>query len=104
MKSSEFTNILKKLNKNNIAFIGHMGSGKSVIGKILSKQLDIKHIDSDAEIIKYTNKSIYKIFQEEGEEYFRSIEKKIVLNLYFETSQISLFIFSSIYFKLFFKS
>ena len=34
MKSIEFRNKLKELKKNNIAIIGHMGAGKSIIGKM----------------------------------------------------------------------
>ncbi len=81
MKSLEFKKKLEELNKKNIAIIGHMGAGKSVIGKLLAKKIDFQHIDSDREIISFSRKSIINIFQEEGEEYFRNIEKKIVLKL-----------------------
>ena len=81
MKRSEITNKLKESDKNNIAIMGHMGSGKSLIGKIIAKQLNFKHLDSDLEIIKLTQKSINKIFNEKGERYFRRIEKKTLLHL-----------------------
>ena len=81
MKSLEIKNKLKELKKNNIAIIGHMGAGKSVIGKMLAKKVNFQHIDSDLEIIKFTRKSINNIFQENGEEHFRNIETKIVLKL-----------------------
>ena len=81
MENLEFKNKLEELKKNNIAIIGHMGSGKSVIGKILAKKIDFQHIDSDLEIIRFARKSINKIFQEDGEEHFRNIETKIVLKL-----------------------
>ena len=81
MKSSEFRSILKKLGKNNIAIIGHMGSGKSVMGKIFANKFGFKHVDSDKKIIKLTNKPINIIFDEKGENFFRNIEKKVVLNL-----------------------
>ena len=69
MKRPEFTNIFKELGKKNIAIMGHMGSGKSLTGKILAKQLGFQHLDSDLEIIKLTNKSINQIFEEKGEKY-----------------------------------
>jgi shikimate kinase len=81
MERSKFKNILKEIGKKNIAIIGHMGSGKSLAGKIFAKYLGFQHLDSDLEIIKLTNKSINKIFEEEGEKYFRDIETKILLNL-----------------------
>ena len=81
MKRSEFKNIFKGLGKKNIAIMGHMGSGKSLMGKIIAKQLGFQHLDSDLEIIKLTNKSINQIFEEKGEEYFRSVETKVLLSL-----------------------
>ena len=81
MKRFEFKNKLKELKKNNIAIIGHMGSGKSLIGKILADNYELQHIDSDQEIIKFSNKSINQIFKEKGEEYFRKIELKVLLTL-----------------------
>ena len=81
MKRSEFMNIFKELGKKNIAIMGHMGSGKSLTGKILAKQLGFQHLDSDLEIIKLTNKSINQIFEEKGEQYFRSVETKTLRSL-----------------------
>ena len=81
MKRSEFKNILLEFGKKNIAIMGHMGSGKSLIGKIIAKQLGFQHLDSDLEIIKLTNKSINQIFEEKGEQYFRSVETKTLLSL-----------------------
>ena len=72
---------LDKIDKKNISFVGLMGSGKSLIGKLLSKELDIKHYDSDYHIEKTLKRSINDIFLHEGEEYFRDIEKEIVVSL-----------------------
>ena len=72
---------INKLKKKNICIIGLMGSGKSIIGKELSKFLKLEFYDTDKEIELKTNKSISTIFKEEGESYFRSIEEKICVNL-----------------------
>ena len=72
---------LNKIKKKNICIIGLMGSGKSVIGKDLSKYLNLKFYDTDKEIELKTKKSISSIFQERGESYFRSIEEKICIEL-----------------------
>ena len=61
--------------------MGLMGSGKSIIGKDLSKYLNLQFYDTDKEIELKTKKSISTIFEEEGESYFREIEKKICLEL-----------------------
>ncbi|MDC2978359.1 shikimate kinase [Pelagibacteraceae bacterium] len=72
---------LFKNNKKNICIIGLMGSGKSIIGKELSKYLNVKFYDTDKEIELKTQKSINTIFREEGEPYFRKIEEKICIEL-----------------------
>ena len=72
---------LNELKKKNICIMGLMGSGKSIIGKDLSKYLNIKFYDTDKEIELKTKKSINKIFNEDGEKYFRDIEEKICIEL-----------------------
>jgi len=67
--------------KKNIVFIGHMGSGKSTIGRGLSKKLSLNFYDIDKEIEKEMGQKIAKIFDESGERVFRNIEKKITIKL-----------------------
>ena len=65
--------------KKNIVLIGMMGSGKSSIGKILSKKLNVSFIDIDRKIEEVESLSISDIFKKNGENYFRKIEEKISL-------------------------
>ena len=58
-----------------------MGSGKSVIGKDLSRILKVKHFDSDNEIEKNQGTSINYIFKNYGESHFRKIEEEICIDL-----------------------
>jgi shikimate kinase len=58
-----------------IILLGYMASGKSTIGKEISKKLCMNFIDLDAYIVKKENSSISEIFKTRGEIYFRSIEK-----------------------------
>ena len=67
-----------KLNKN-IVLVGMMGSGKSSIGKILSKKLEFEFIDTDNKIEEIEKKTISEIFKKNGEKYFRNIEEVISL-------------------------
>ncbi len=65
--------------KENIALIGFMGSGKTTVGRVLAKQLDMKFVDVDKVIAAQEKKSIFNIFQERGEQYFRQKEREIIL-------------------------
>jgi len=79
-----------KSNKN-IVLIGMMGSGKSSIGKILSKKLELTFVDIDQKIEEFEGLKVSEIFKKNGENYFRKIEEKISLKfLGSENSVISL--------------
>ena len=58
-----------------------MGSGKSTIGYLLSKNINFTFLDIDKFIEKETNLKIHDIFEKKGENYFRDIEEKITLKL-----------------------
>jgi len=81
MKIAKFAKNKLNINKKNIALIGHMGSGKTTLAKILAKELKIKHIDTDKLIEKNQKKSISEIFIEKGEKHFRKLEEKIILDI-----------------------
>ena len=57
-----------------IILLGYMASGKSSIGRRLSKMLSMKFLDLDDYIIEKEQMSISEIFKEKGEVYFRLIE------------------------------
>jgi shikimate kinase len=67
--------------KKHVIFVGMPGSGKSSLGYILSKLMWRPFIDTDYYIIKKEKKSISNIFAEQGEENFRELEKKILLEI-----------------------
>ena len=54
MKLDKLAKNIMGTQKKNIALMGHMGSGKSVLGKIISKQLNFNHVDSDILVEKKT--------------------------------------------------
>jgi len=68
------------LNKN-IVLLGMMGSGKSTIGYLLSRNINLNFLDVDKFIEKETGLKIQDIFQKKGEVYFRNLEEKITLKL-----------------------
>tara|TARA_Y100001936_G_C15732855_1_gene486963 strand:+ start:41 stop:553 length:513 start_codon:yes stop_codon:yes gene_type:complete len=65
-----------KLYKN-LVLVGMMGSGKSLIGKLLSRKLDCDFIDTDSLIEEKEKETIPEIFKNSGEKYFRDIEELI---------------------------
>ena len=67
--------------KKNLVFLGMMGSGKSSIGLIVSKKLNLEFIDVNHEIEKKLNMKISKIFENDGEKYFRKIEEEMTLKI-----------------------
>tara|TARA_Y100001970_G_scaffold278856_1_gene385184 strand:- start:17753 stop:18277 length:525 start_codon:yes stop_codon:yes gene_type:complete len=77
--------------KKNLVLLGMMGSGKTSIGLMTSKKLQLDFIDIDIEIENQIGMKISKIFEVKGEKYFREVEEKITLkNLEKEESIISL--------------
>ena len=67
--------------KKNLVLLGMMGSGKSTIGRLISKKLSQKFIDIDNIIEEETNMKINEIFLKKGEIFFRNLEEKITLKL-----------------------
>jgi len=68
------------MNSNkNLVFLGMMGSGKSSIGNLVSKKLNLPFFDIDSLIVQNTGMSISEIFEKKGEDYFRNLEEKITL-------------------------
>ncbi len=62
-----------------------MGSGKSTLGKRLSRKIDYQFTDMDEAVEKLTNTSIADLFKKKGEDYFRRKENEFLQQL--ETEQ-----------------
>ncbi len=63
----------------NVVLIGFMGTGKSVVGRRLARELSFRFIDTDRWIEEKTGKKISEIFSEEGgERRFRDLESEAV--------------------------
>ena len=61
-----------------IVLIGPPGSGKSSVGKALSRKLSRPWIDTDTEVESRAGKKISEIFLEDGEATFRALERDVV--------------------------
>lgn len=62
---------------NNIILIGFMGVGKGSVAREVIKRSEMIAIDTDDVIESMENRKIKKIFEDEGEPYFRALEKKV---------------------------
>ena len=67
------------MKKNNIILIGFMGVGKGTVARALVEKSNMFAIDTDNLIKSMENRKIKKIFEVEGEPYFRALEKKTAL-------------------------
>jgi shikimate kinase len=56
--------------------VGFMGSGKSYLGKLWAAQQHLSFYDLDTLIEEKENDSIINIFEQKGEQYFRTVESK----------------------------
>jgi shikimate kinase len=65
--------------KTGIALIGFMGTGKTVVGRLLAQKLGKRFIELDAEIEKKAGKPVASIFREDGEASFRKREAEITV-------------------------
>ena len=70
-----FTNTPLGVGGMKIFLIGFMGSGKTHWGRLLSEKLNLPFFDLDEQVVSHEGKPISEIFAENGEEYFREVEK-----------------------------
>ena len=74
--------------KKNLVFLGMMGSGKSSIGYLVSKKLNLVFNDIDSLIEEEYGVDISEIFKTKGEGYFRNLEEKITLKTLKEANRV----------------
>ena len=67
--------------RNNIVLVGFMGSGKTTIGRELSKTLMMPRFDLDDLIEERERRTIPEIFAESGEAGFRKAETQVISSL-----------------------
>lgn len=60
---------------------GFMGCGKSHVGRMLAKRLEMKFIDLDRYIVNAEKMTIPEIFEKYGEPHFRELEAKYIREL-----------------------
>ena len=61
-----------------IVLTGFMGTGKTSVGREISRKLGYRFIDTDVLIEEREGCAISLIFKEKGEDYFRKLEEDVV--------------------------
>ena len=73
---------IQQEHKKSLIFLtGFMGSGKSTIGPILANTLGFDYLDVDRFIEQKAGKQVAEIFSSEGEQAFRAMERRTLLEL-----------------------
>ncbi|MBC7090924.1 MAG: shikimate kinase [Nitrososphaeria archaeon] len=70
--------------RKNVVFIGFMAVGKTSVAKVVARRLGKEYVSTDELIVSKVNKSVSRIFEDEGEAFFRQLEREVVK----ETSQM----------------
>jgi len=66
---------------NRIVLVGFSGAGKSTLAKKIAKHFDFSVIDTDKKLEEKYRISVYDIFEKYGEEVFRQLEYKILIEV-----------------------
>ncbi len=68
----------RKERKPNLYIVGFMGTGKSAVGRSVAQRLGYAYLDSDHAIEESEGRAIKDIFESDGEDAFRAMEKRFV--------------------------
>jgi shikimate kinase len=73
---------------NNLYLVGFMGTGKSSVGRQVAARTDRLFIDLDVHIENKEKRTIAQIFSQEGEPYFRRLEKEALHEVSLQDNRI----------------
>ena len=65
----------------NLIFVGLPGSGKSTVGRLCAKALNLPFVDADKFLEQREGRSVADIFASSGEGYFRDLESRVLTEL-----------------------
>jgi shikimate kinase len=71
-----------------VVLIGPPGAGKSVVGPLVAARLGVEFRDTDADVGTAAGKPVGDIFVEDGEEYFRDLERAAAASALGEASTL----------------
>ena len=62
-----------------VVLVGTMGAGKSTVSQLLASHWDVAARDTDQDVEAAEGRTISDIFVDDGEEYFRALERRAVV-------------------------
>lgn len=72
----------------NIFLIGYMGTGKSTVAARMAKQHGMEVLEMDQMIVEREGMSISDIFEKRGENYFRDVETKLLIEIQTQENKV----------------
>lgn len=72
----------------NISLVGFMGCGKTTVGRLLARSMNLKFTDTDIIIREREGMEIREIFSSRGERYFRKLEEEVIREVSRERGQV----------------
>ena len=63
-----------------IIIVGHMGSGKSLLGKALAEKMGWQYVDSNLGLERYIGRRLHEILGKQGEDSFHQCEADILVH------------------------
>jgi shikimate kinase len=80
--------IVRRLGRRPIVFVGLMGAGKTAIGRKLATALGLPFTDSDHEIEQVSRMTVPELFERYGESEFRALEQRVILRILEEGGRV----------------
>lgn len=71
-----------------VFLLGFMGCGKTTTGRLLAQRLGWNFVDLDETLERRQGRTIAQIFAEEGEPYFRQVERRLLEETLAQAEQI----------------
>jgi len=62
-----------------LVLVGPPGAGKTTVGRVLARRLEVAFTDVDAVIVERAGKPIADMFVQDGEDAFRALEREVVV-------------------------